>query len=182
MAALIEHVEGFLGPIVSGYSMPGAPSYQVVKFEVPWATIVMTLGLSHHELRSEESVKSIRHELLMMVPEDLAGTAAGVLADLADEVLAAHAPLLQGQVIGPRGPMFAGTEMEAIYVAAPVYLPEGFGSVDTDQGTVVFAWMVPITPAEAGFARSHGWSAFEDLLLAEQPALLDVHRQPVGVH
>ena len=45
--------------------------------------------------------------------------------------------------------------------------------------TIVLAWMIPITRAEAEFAATEGWESFEDVLARSDPDLLDMHRVSV---
>ena len=66
-----------------------------------------------------------------------------------------------------------------MYLSIPVYLPDGFAICDNDTVTAVITWLVPITDAEAGYVRTRGWSAFEEGLVAEDPDLVDLSRNPV---
>lgn len=181
MRPLIRHVENHLGSIERGFDT-GDSRFQVVRFSPGDTTFVMTLGLSDHELTGPGGGKAIRHELLMAVPERSVGRAASLLWQLSDEALQEHTAYLRGQVIGPRGSLFDGGIMEAIYVANPVCLPDSFAGVDTDVGRVIIAWMAPISSAEAAFVRTHGWDAFEQVLVAEQPDLTDDLRESVETH
>ncbi len=108
--------------------------------------------------------------------------AAGLLQQIGMEALAADRPLLRGDVIGPRGELFAGSGLEAVYVAIPVYLPDEFAVCDEDGTEIVIAWLVPISSSETQYVREHGWRAFEDRLVESDPDLTDVFRAslPVG--
>ena len=64
--------------------------------------------------------------------------------------------------------------MEAMYVAIPVYLPDDFAVYDDEQ--IVIAWLVPISPSEADFVKSHGWGVFEKCLVKADPDLTDIFR------
>lgn len=98
------------------------------------------------------------------------------LIDLGTEALEQNRACSLGDVIGPRGPLRAGATVSALYTAQPDYSPDSFGVCETTPEPVVFAWMVPITDAEAAFVRAQGRDAFEDALFAADPDLLDFSR------
>lgn len=97
---------------------------------------------------------------------------------MAADLIARGRGLLRGEAIGPRGPLFGPGPMTALYAAAPGYLPAGFGTCDADSGTVVMTWLVPITDAEAGYARARGWAAFEEAVTAGDPIWPACHATP----
>lgn len=177
---LIDHLERYLGEIEGGWSRDAdghQMPFQVARFphgSGSGTVSFATLGLSRYPLR-DASGKEIRHELLMIVPERLReGVIPGLLQQVGQESLSAARPLLRGEVIGPRGALVAGSEMEAMYVAIPVYLPDDFAVYDDEQ--IVIAWLVPISPSEADFVKSHGWRVFEKCLVKADPDLTDIFR------
>jgi len=179
MVGLIQHLESYLGTIDVGWSRTADGedlSFQVVRFgagALPGCVVFSTLGLSSVALPSRESGKLVRHEFVMIVPERLQdGPVPGLLQQVGLEVMEAGSPLLRGDVVGPRGPLFAMSSMEALYASVPVYLPDDFAQVDD----VVFVWLVPVSQAEANFVAANGWSAFEDRLVEAGPDLIDVDR------
>jgi hypothetical protein len=185
MAELIAQLESFLGPIMAGSrddeSTPAG--IQVVWFgpDRPSAgvTTVVTLGLSHHRL-SQPSGTDLRQELMLHLPTtDQPANAAGILFQVAAELLDGHRGLLRGEIIGPRGPLFAATRMTALYATVPVYLPDEFAVCPTEAGLVVMTWLVPVTDEEAGYLRTHGWHALEQAFLAENPDLTDLSRPSI---
>jgi hypothetical protein len=185
MAELIAHLESFLGPILVGSqgdeSTPAG--IQVVWFgpDRPFAgvTTAATLGLSHRRL-SQPSGRNLRQELMLHLPTtDQPPNAAGVLLQVAAELLDGHRGLLRGEIIGPRGPLFAATQMTALYATAPVYLPDEFAVCPTGAGTVVLTWLVPVTGEEADYLRTHGWHALEQAFLAENPDLTSLTRPSI---
>lgn len=105
--------------------------------------------------------------------------AAGVLYQVAQLLIDRGHGLLRGEVLGPRGRLFAGTQMTALYTAAPVYLPGEFALCDTPAATVVMTWLVPITDAEAHYVAHRGWQAFEAELEAEDPDPVDLARSSI---
>ena len=144
-------------------------------------TTIATLGLSRHHLAPLNG-KSLHQELLMHLPmADQPRNAAGLLFQVAADLIARGRGLLRGEVVGPRGPLFGSGPMTALYAAAPGYLPAGFDTCDTGTGTVVMTLLVPITDAEADYVHARGWSAFEEALAAEGPDLADLSRNPVTV-
>jgi len=185
--SLIDHPEHYLGEIEAGWSQNADGNkmpFQVARF--PWgsgsATVSFaTVGLSRHPLRSG-SGKDIRHELLMIVPDGLRdGPIPGLLQQIGTEALAADKPLLRGDVIGPRGELIAGSMMEAVYAAIPVYLPDDFAVYKGEGEQVAVVWLVPISAREARYVKTRGWNEFEDLLVENDPDLTDVFRVPLPV-
>jgi hypothetical protein len=187
MHTLIDHFEAHLGPIETGWDtneLGERTPFLVVRFgrgPVECSITFATLGLSNTALTSPLSGKRIRHELVVVVPAGLrVSNIPGILQQVAEEALAAGRPYLRGEVIGPRGPLFEGTRMEALYVASPVYFPDSFAYFESSVlNTVVLAWLVPITANEARFVWEHGWDAFEDRLVELDPDLVDIHRDEV---
>ena len=180
--SLLDHLETYLGEIRAGFAGDDAttPGVQVVRFgpDQPFkgVTTVSTLGLSHHYL-SQPASPDVRQELLMHVPEHgQPPNLAGVMLQVAGELIHNHRCLLRGEVIGPRGVLFAGTGMTAFYGAMPVYLPDDFAFYANDSGPIALTWLVPITDGEADFIATYGWPAFEGVLESQDPDLTDFNR------
>ncbi|MDP5228743.1 MULTISPECIES: suppressor of fused domain protein [Arthrobacter] len=180
---LIAHFEYTLGLIQRGWSVDPdrvKMPFQIVQFasgsdedSVGYAT----LGLSRHLLESAASDRTIRQELLMLAPKKMKPDfPVGLLHQLGSMVLGTHKALLRGNVIGPANALVPGSELTALYVASPVYFPDEFATFTDDDGDVVVAWLVPISTGEADFVWHHGWGAFEDLLLEQDPDLVDFDR------
>jgi hypothetical protein len=177
-----KHLESFCGLIVEGWTTdPDGKKMLcgVARFErgpAEGSVTFATLGLNLYPLRSATSAKLIRQELVMLARKgSIPGNLPALLHQVATVAVSRGRAYLRGEVIGPRNPLFTGTELTALYVAIPVYFPEEFNSVDG----VVFAWLVPITTKEADFVSTEGWSKFEDILVRETPDLLDLHRPSV---
>lgn len=181
---LIEHFEHTLGPIEYGWSVDpdGAKMpFQIVRFtrgSDPESVSYSTLGLSRKALPSPNSQQLIRHELLMLAPESLTPDyIASILLQVGEMVIRRGRALLRGDVIGPAGALVSGATVTALYVTMPSYFPEDFAVFDAGgHGAVVIAWLVPITDSEADYASSHGWDAFEDKLVEQDPDVVDFHR------
>ncbi len=179
---LVGHLERFLGEIELGWSKDADGfnlPFQVVRFTpgvLSGCSVFSTLGLSSTPLPSRRSGKPVRHEFMMIVPERLReGPVPGLLQQVGLDVLASGSALLRGDVVGPRGPLFSMSTMEALYAAIPVYLPDEFGQFEN----VVIVWLVPVSRSEADFVASRGWPAFEDRLVDVDPDLTDVDRMPM---
>ena len=96
------------------------------------------------------------------------------------EAVQRNQALLRGEVIGPsRRLLFEGSTVTALYVSIPVYFPDEFVSVEDDAGTVIFAWLVPITDEEVRLINESGWNVFEDKLERQDADLLDFGRASV---
>jgi hypothetical protein len=59
--------------------------------------------------------------------------------------------------------------MEALHVAAPVYLPDEFNTFHGPEYNVIIPWLIPIIHAEAHYVFDYGWRAFEDGLMVILP-------------
>ncbi|HVJ21030.1 MAG TPA: suppressor of fused domain protein [Polyangiaceae bacterium] len=144
------------------------------------AITYLTMGLSRHVLE-QRSGKSICQELLMSVRADQKEISPErSLASLAHDFLERHSPIPDGQVIGWQGGVFPGSRFTAVFCTSARYFPESFAHVDCDP-PIVFVWLIPITESEATYCRSHGASAFEDLLVAQDPDLLDLDRPELTI-
>lgn len=187
MMSLIRHYESVLGPHRAHVNWDDGrdPGFDVVQFadEPRWGGVTYaTVGLSRHALRSRVPGAELRQELLMTVstvpdPDNIAT----LLAQVGREALESGCGVPRGTVVGPYGPLFPGSEMEALYVAAPVYLPEGFETVRDQSGDIFVAWMVPISHREAHFARDKGWRALEQFLSSSDASLTDPFRRGLDV-
>ncbi|MEV4148370.1 suppressor of fused domain protein [Amycolatopsis sp. NPDC049691] len=136
--------------------------------------------MSRHDLVSRTSGRQLRLELI--TDGRLGEFPPGLLGQVAEELLASHEALLRGDVVGPRGPLVPGSEMQALYAAIPVYQDDDFAAVDLADGTrAAIVWLVPISAGEAAYVASHGWKAFEDELVRHDPDLLDLGRAELPV-
>lgn len=172
-------MEATLGPIECGYQHDWP--FHVLRFfggPVDECCTFVTLGLSDHILVSAHSQREFRQELVLMArPEWRDRNIPGILHQVGTEILSNHQPLLNGQVLGPRGELFDGTKMQALFVTSPRYFPDAFGTYIAADGSVrIFAWLIPITADEAHFVQQYGRNAFEETLFEHDPELLDFHR------
>lgn len=186
-SSFAAHLSAFLGPPVgcwpvdpNGRRMPfqirafaGGPVRRVVTYA--------TTGLWKKPLAGAEAGVRVREEVLLMVRDTPdAELLPGILLQVVAEAMGQKKAWLPGDVIGPRGPLLPGAEAQALYVSAPSYLPDAFHMWRGPNGERVgVLWLVPITRAEAAFVRKHGSAAFEEVLVAEQPDLLNVMRTSV---
>lgn len=183
---LVEHFERTLGLITAGWSVdPDGVEmpFQIVRFtggSDADSVGYSTLGLSRRVLPSPTSHLHIRHELLMLAPKALKPDhVASILLQVGEMLIGTERALLRGDVIGPAGALVPGSELTALYVTMPMYFPEEFATYSDDDGAVVIAWLVPITDSEADYVSSHGWDAFEDKLVEQDPDVVDFHRPPM---
>jgi len=179
LKSLPDHYEQHLGEIARGWSdekrMHGI---QVVSFDgQPEAGVrtFATLGLSRHVV--DLPARQIRQELLMSANEAFPSDAvAGLVLSLAEHVLQRGKALLRGEVIGPETPLIAGSTLTAIYVTNPSPFDESLTEFVSELPATVFAYLIPITEAEAGLVRERGWNWFEDELERQNPDIWDLGR------
>lgn len=184
MSGLIHHLETHLGRIVGGWSQDaegGKLPFQVVLFDkspISGTKVLATLGLSAASLRLGDSGKKVRQELVMLFREAFGyRNLPGIMQQVGLTAIKKGKAYSAGEVIGPRGELVTGTQLEALYVAVPVYLPDDFHVYRPRAGDpIVFGWLVPITAKEASFVRDRGWAAFEEELERQNPDLLEFGR------
>ncbi|MFD8494375.1 suppressor of fused domain protein [Amycolatopsis sp. NPDC059657] len=179
MSDLVSHLEARLGPMRGGWRDDVDPEsgLQVAGFgqDVPFAgvTTLVTLGLSNTHLEGGHQ------ELLMHLPVGM-GDMGPALLDFARKLKASGRVLLRGEYVR-LGEGFLGTgEMSGLLAYSPVYLPDGFGTCDLGDRTIIIAWLIPITPAEERFVDTHGWHALETAFATEDPDLTDPNRPTVA--
>lgn len=187
MTSLIDHIEKYCGTITFGIAHETTGEqlpFQVVHMDcrtIADTQVLATLGLSNYGFLHPTRDKVIRHELLLMIrkgtpPSNLLAA----LLDVGLEALVTGTAYLRGDVIGPRDSLVAGSQLSALYVTVPVYLPDEFHSFKREDGeSVVFVWLIPISMQEALLVKSCGWNALEDEFERQDPDLLDLHRQSV---
>ncbi|MFA6033801.1 MAG: suppressor of fused domain protein [Myxococcota bacterium] len=175
-----KHLEQFLGrPQKTFYPDDRESALKVLKFEnIPTAGSVTyaTSGLGEHELSLPEDVKTLQ-ELVFAVDEKHASDdLAKLLFYVADGVAKTRRALIRGETIDMVAEVVPGTMLTNLYVSNPTVFPAGFQSCwDTDPLTI-FVWLVPLTDAEADFARIKGWNWFEKEIEKQRPNLLDAGR------
>ncbi len=178
---LIRFMESHLGPIASG-SIFEDPAIQVVRFDnQPFekAVTYATLGLSHHVLKQEQG-PDIRMELLLGCHERFASWNPGsLLAVVAKDLLSKHRALRQGDVLGPAGPIKEGSSCHGFWCTSPGYYPDAMGSFDASDPQTIFALLIPVTHDEIHFVWEHGWPAFEERLVAQDPDVWDLGRASI---
>ena len=177
---VITHLEKHLGKLRGGWPFDD-DKLLIVEFNNrphKGATTYASLGVSDVPLKQAKGPK-IRQELLFVCGRADWEEAADLLSTVALQVRDGGRSLDRGEVVGPSGPIFAGSPFEAFYCAPPVYFPDELAALDGVGGaTLVIVWLVPITLAEAKFIEKRGWPAFEDLLEEQDLDLTDLHRPP----
>lgn len=184
---LVEHLERWLGEIVMGWRAL-APDGEQLPFQVvrhgspvPRSVAYATLGLNRFPGGTALDGHPIRQELLLLLPDDLPDQdriAAATLSDAGLHVLE-QGPLLRGEVLHVHVDPLVEAGKPALYVTGPVYLDDAFAVVEENGHPVMIAWLVPISAAEHQYVVTQGWDAFEDVLVARGPALVEVRRPSV---
>lgn len=187
MSDLVGHLERFLGPIsrawkadADGKKMP----YQILAFRpevLENTSAFTTLGLSRYPLSLGPGRGHVRLELMLLsnIDVEIERYIPPVLQQIADECLGTGSAALRGQVFGPRGRIVPKTEMELLYVTAPVYFPDEFAVHDSSETRSIIVWLVPIYSAEAEYVTENGWPAFERILEEADADLIDWQRSPI---
>lgn len=180
LTSLPAHYEEHLGEITRGWSDDTRQhGIQVVSFDgQPEADVrtYATLGLSRHIVDLSEA-RQIRQELLMSANIAFSpDAAAGLVLSLAEHVLRRGKALLRGEVIGPDAPVIAGSMLTAIYVTNPSPFAKSLTEFVSEPPATVFAYLIPITEAEAALVRERGWSWFEEELERQNPDIWDLGR------
>ena len=189
MIDLVQHLEGHLGQMSSGWSRDATGKklpFHVGLFDdgpIAGTGGLVTLGISNELLRLGTGARTGRQELVMLYRHGASyRNLPGILQQVGMRALHDRRCYLRGEVIGPNGPLADGSKLEALYVAVPVYLPDSFHVFRPTVGDpVVMAWLVPITASEAHFVGKHGWEAFEHQLLEEDPDLLNMTRESMAL-
>jgi hypothetical protein len=178
--SLPDHYEQHLGEIARGwFDETRIHGIQVVNFEnqpESGVNTYATLGLSDHIIELSGS-KFIRQELLISANDTTSSDAvAGLVLSLAEHVVRRGSALLRGEVIGPGVPVVAGSTLTAIYVTDPSPFEKSLTEFSSELPATVFAYLIPITKAEARLVSDMGWRWFEDQLEQQNPDIWDLVR------
>lgn len=178
---IIEHLEKHLGDQHTGWIEESLP-FQVWRFEdqpIRGAATFTTVGLSKHALKQGQG--TVHQELIFSCyPIDPMPPVHNRLFAVGRELLETHDALAQGQLLGPRGPLFEGVALEALLCFAPVYFPDSFHqfTIAPDESGLL-VWLLPLHRIEANFVREHGWRRFDWLFVEHDPDALDLTRPPM---
>jgi hypothetical protein len=182
-----DHIEKTLGPITKewehradGSQLPFAIA-QVDDQPMSGAVSYVTMGLSDWELRFPSGTPARQELVIACHRKHAVENVQGLLAGLAVERSQSRRALARGEVEGPAGPLLPTTELQALYASLPVYFTESFSKDASTTPPTHFMWLVPISVEEASFVSRQGWNAFEDLLVKQDPDLLDLTRHKVRV-
>lgn len=186
--AVLKHLETHLGTVAVGWTRnaDGVPMpFDVLRFDrapSPRTVSFVTVGLSDHPLRSPRSGREIRHEFIMTcrdTQKDI--NIPALLQQVGAETSRKGRAPLRGDVIGPRGPLFVGRQMTALYVAIPIYFPDSMHSMVSAGGAeTIFIWLVPVYDSEATLIATKGWETFERQLAALDPDVTDLDRPAIA--
>jgi hypothetical protein len=187
VAEFVDHIERCLGPIQKGWSKYADGqrlSFQVILAgggPITGAQLLLTLGLSDTPLRVGKTPRRLHQELMFMIrASDGPRNLPGLLQQVALEALTKDEAYGVGDVLGSRGELYAGSPLEALFVALPVYLPDSF-HVFRAEGSdpIVIGWLVSVTASEAALAQSSSSSALEDQIVRFDTDLLDFERESI---
>lgn len=187
MDNFIKFLESHLGTIESGWTKDekGKPlPVQIVKYNegpFPGTKTFSTLGLNNFPLISPLTEKQIYMELIFVSYTSYGdGIIPALMTQVSQVALDSGTAFLRGDVIGPYGSIFEGSNLEALYVTIPGYFADSFDAFKIDdEKTVIMAWLIPITSREAEFIKQNSWEEFEYQLEKLDPDLIDFNRETI---
>lgn len=179
-----SHIERSFGRIQNGWKLDNVlKNVQVVKTcpeNIDDSEAYVTLGLSNFSYPLIGKENYVRVELFILLLKDMkVSYVPSIIEDVIGEMNKRGRAFLRGEVIGPKGKLFDGSEVTALYVAPPMCLDDAANGFIIDQEEVLFMWLVPITDSESGYIKKYGWEAFEDKLELEEVDVIDVFRKSV---
>lgn len=178
---IIRHLESYLGKIERGWADKQSNlEIQVACFgNQPFSGVrtFSTIGLSQSDLSTTST--PIRQELIFSAYDRFAADQlASFLLSFAQNVANEGTALLQGDVIGPSGPIFFGTLLNSLFVSVPFAFDKQFRVLYDSDVPTIFAWLVPIHESEANFARREGWKELDKEFEKRDPDVWDLNRPP----
>lgn len=186
MDSIIDFLEKNLGKLKGGWHSSAGDSqndFQVALFpNVPFegAATFSTIGVSDYPLWNAEHKTFFQEAVIVAKKEFGVNNLPGILMQVADSLLDSGHLILRGEVIGPAGPLFEGSKLEALYATSPVYFDTDFHIFkQTSEKEIIIVWLVPITKNEAAYIMEFGWEPFENLLEKVDPDLTDFHRDSI---
>lgn len=186
MDSIINFLEKNLGKLEGGWhsSMEDCQNdFQVALFpHAPFegATTFSTIGVSDYPLWNAEHKTFFQEAVIVAKKEFGVKNLPGILMQVADSLLDSEHLILRGEVIGPAGSLFEGSDLEALYATSPVYFDEEFHVFkQSSEKEIIMVWLVPITKSEAAYVTEFGWKQFEELLEQVDPDLTDFHRESI---
>jgi len=155
--------------------------YQVIQFvgqPVSGASTYASVGLSSRALLRDGV--AMRQELLFACydrfeswgPEKIVAVIARVLMSQGNA-------LSQGELLGPAGPLFPDSTLEAMYCTTSATFTEPLVVPGLDV-PISIIWLLPVTASEAEIVAADGVERFEGLLVQHDRDLLDLQRAGVA--
>jgi hypothetical protein len=187
VSRLVEHLESHLGAVlhewteISDLLGMGVRIRQHDSAPQGVALTLATLGLSKHALRSASSGETVHQELLFFAsrPAEPFNLPA-VLAQVVNLTITRKRAISRGDILGPAGELLTNSRMEAFCAVSPILLPPELAQENGGRG-IGFVWLLPITAAEANWAKMHGWQAFEEEMERQVPDTLDWYRAEMAL-
>jgi hypothetical protein len=144
---------------------------------VDGATTYVTTGFSNlsHVLNPKRR-QPAHLELLFAAHDPADSVIVELAAAVAESITVSGNMPLRGDALYLGKPIVAGSVLDAVYFAIPVYHPEGLSEFNDGERTIVIAWVVPISENEMAYVAHKGWPAFEELLETSDPDLMDLQR------
>ncbi|MCA9640690.1 MAG: suppressor of fused domain protein [Polyangiaceae bacterium] len=181
---ILTHIERHLGVAARYCKKEYAPTGDCIFYmtfhgtPVPEASTLVTFGLSRHLLEQPKS-PAIRQELMLScLTSQLDDSLLTVLSTLTEEVLERHIAMARNDVVGSRGPIAHHASVQGFLVQSPWCWDIEF---ERAPHNVAFPMLLPITPVEERFIRTHGSKQFLEALTDQDIDYLDLRRESAQV-
>ena len=186
---LIRHLEKSLGPISGGWD--ATPDGNQLPFTVAEFASThfsgcrgyATIRVSNVPLTNATTGSTVRQERVAIARAKTT-ILPSLLQNVGSSMVNERRAILRGDIVSNCGPISEGSLLDSLYATAPVYFADEFSVAKLGSGVSCYiVWLVPISASERDYVRSHGWEAFEEILVNEDPDLLSLDRSTVaGAH
>ena len=186
--SLVDHFESHLGSLPEVQAALGFETshgfIQVLRFPnkpVDGVITYATLGMSQPtHLNGRNGYAHPKQEFVFCCYDQFSDyPIPPLMAALAEHLIEAKQYLSKGMVLGPRGPLFEGSPLEALYTYDAGKISAGFDRVYNTSSDTEVLWLLPLTHTETKYIEEFGFQAFDDLIENTDPDMLNLERSSV---
>lgn len=143
----------------------------------------ITLGLSSKVLESGvSSIPDLRYELIITGWDRFSSSRMQeLLLSVANDLARINRAPVEGRVIDLGESLVNGGACEGFIFYEPVFFPPEIALLESDDLTVAFMWLCPVTRREIDFIDSYGWEMFESTLMSQEPDPFDLGRASINL-